>query len=351
MKILYIHLIHTPTLTERKKFFNGTVDYIKKIGEKNGYTIRINIISEPNVDFIDKNIDKFNKRVNYDKDSDDDFNKTINKLNAPQISNIEKHKIIYNSIEHIASLPIKSENDLHLVLEDDVVVSQEYTANFEKLMENMEKLNEWDILFTCLSNKNEPNEDIKLIDSRENFKILLSKSSYFIKPSLAIKLNKYLETFKHTLKHALSRFIWDNKDIKSYILNKHIFLEGTKLGLLLSAVNNNNILYQNNDFINLAKITSLPKIEEREYKFAMELFKRLEPLNSADVLHTMGILYYKMNDYDNAKKVLTESVLLMKKNNGYITNNSEILNNCINMFQYEQDDLEECLKTNGKYHV
>ena len=58
-----------------------------------------------------------------------------------------------------------------------------------------------------------------------------------------------------------------------------------------------------------------------------------------------------MKDYNKSKKLLSDSVINMKKNNGYLTNSSEILNNCINMHQYDQDDLEECIKNKGKYSV
>lgn len=351
MKVLHIYLIHTPTLVDRKKFLNGTIEYVKKIGEKYEYNVKINLITEPNIPDIDRNIDEFNKRVNYDKETDEDFNKTITKLNAPQISNIEKHRLAYQNIKYQADLPLKNNDDLYLILEDDVVISNEYTKNFESLMNVISELDKWDILFTCLSNKNEMDESVKLMDSRDNFKILLSKSSYFIRPETAYKLNEFLNTFKYTLKHAISKFIWDNKDIRSCIVNRHIFLEGTKLGLLLSSVNNNNILFQNNDFINLARLTSAPTIDTEIYSKSMEIYKRLEPLNSADVLHTMGILHYKKEDYENAKKYLTNAVKFMQKNNGYLTNNSEILNNCINMFQYDQDDLEECINKQGKYCV
>lgn len=351
MKILYIHVVHTPTLEERKRYFSGTIEYIKSVGEKYNYSIRINMVTEPNVDYIDANIDAFNKRVNYDKEEDEEFNKTIQKLNAPQISNTEKHRMIYENIKHISELPIKQDKDLHLVIEDDVVVSQEYTKNFEELIENIEKLDKWDILFTCISNKNDTLSDIATIDSRENFKMLLCKSSYIIKPQLAIKLNEYLKTFKYTLKNAISKYIWDNKDVKSYILNRHIFLEGSKLGLLLSSTNNNNILFQNNDFIHLARIASMEEIDDKLLKKALEIYSRIENLKSADVLHTMGILYYKVKDFEKSKRMLSESVMLMKKNNGYLTNTSEILNNCINMYQYEQDDLEDCMKIKGKYDI
>ena len=347
-KTLYLHLIHTPNLLHRKKYINGSVEFIKNLADQNNYEFKINIINEPNTEDIDKDISKYNDRVNYDKDSnDDEFNNLIQKLNAPQISNIEKHRVAYDNITRISS--ISNTDDLHLILEDDVVISQEYSDNVKLLFENINKLQEWDILFTCLSHRNINEEPIELFNSREMFKILLSKSSYFIKPSLASKLYDYLKTFKYILKVALSRYIWDNKDVKSYTLNKHLFLEGSKLGLLLSSTNNNNVLYQNNDFISLARITSLEKITNDQMNDALQIYKRLSNLNSADVLHTMGILFYKAGDYENATKYLVDAVEQMKKNNGYLTNSSEILNNCINMHQYNQPDLEECMKKKSKY--
>lgn len=350
-KTLYIHLIHTESLVQRKKYINGTIDRLKTVSESCDYEFKINIITEPSVDYIDKNIAQFNSRVNYDKDSsDDDFNNLIQKLNAPQISNIEKHRIAYENILNIYNMS-KNKDDLHLILEDDVVISQEYSKNIDILFNNFSKIGKWDILFTCLSHLNVDNNSIDLYDSRDNFKILLSKSSYFINPDVALKLNKYLNTFKYSLKIALSKFIYDNKDVKSFTLNKHIFLEGSKLGLLLSSTNNNNVLYQNNDFIMLARITSNEKISEEQLKEALQIYKRLTNLNSADILHTMGILYYKVGDYVNAKQYLVDAVLNMKKNNGYLTNSSEILNNCINMHQYNQVDLEDCIKRKSKYNI
>lgn len=348
-KILHTFLIHTVSLSNsRKKYINGSIEFIKNVAEKNGYDFKINIITEPSSEYIDTNIDKYNANVNYDKGEDEDFNNLIQKINSNQISNIEKHRVAYNNIESISKSSSSNSNILYLLIEDDIILSNEYSQNIEQLFENIHKL-KYDILFTCLSHKNSETDPIELIDSRENFKILLSKSSYFINPNIVSKLNEYLKTYKYTLKIGLSKFIWNNKDIKSYTLNKHIFLEGSKLGLLLSSTNNNNILYQNNDFITLAKITSIEKILEVQLKEALQIYKRLSSLNSADVLHTMGILYYKVGDYDNAKKYLIDSVLNMKKNNGYLTNGSEILNNCINMHQYNQIDLEECMKKTSKY--
>lgn len=46
---------------------------------------------------------------------------------------------------------------------------------------------------------------------------------------------------------------------------------------------------------------------------------------------------------------MIDACLNIKKYNGYLTKTNEILNNCINMFQYDQIDLEECKKLKSKY--
>jgi len=342
---LVIHLISSTSLKLRKKYITGTLETIKNIAEECKFNVSINIITEPDIEYIEKNIDKYNKRVNYDKTDDNEFNSLNQRLNMPQISNIEKHRNVYTLISNMSSPDI-----LHYILEDDVLVSGDYLNNIKELFNNINNFkDEWDILFTCISN-NEDNKSFKLLKSIDHFKILISKSSYFIKYDTAILLNKFLETIKYNMKVAMSKFIIDNPNINAMILNKHTLLEGSKIGIFLSSINNNNFLYQNNDFIKLTKLLNQNIITPDIITEAEKIYNNnVLNSNNADFQHSMGILYYKMNDYKNAKKYLIEAVLNVKKNDGIITNYSEILNNCINMHQYDQPDIEECLLKPSKY--
>jgi uncharacterized protein HemY len=65
----------------------------------------------------------------------------------------------------------------------------------------------------------------------------------------------------------------------------------------------------------------------------------------------MGVMYYKRKEYDNAKKYMTEACDKMRDNYGYVSKASEILNNAINIYQYDQKQLEECKKKVSKYSV
>lgn len=345
MKTIHLYLIHTPELIHRIKYINSTIDMIKKIVEKNNMILNINTIINPSKDIIENNINIFNSRVKYELEegeyADEQFNKTIAPLNVVQISNIEKHR------EALKNISLLNDDDYYFIIEDDLLISNDYVKNIEDFFSNLEKNNDWDILFTGLSNIDD--EPLKLVDSRGVFKFFILKNSYFIRPLIAKKLYDYLNIFKYTLKNSISKFIWDNKEIRSKITNKHLFLEGSKIGLFLSSINNSNFLYQNNDFVELAKITNKDAITDDDILNAEKIYKRLEHYNNSDIQHTMGLIYYKKKDYKKSKQYMIDACLNIKKYNGYLTKTNEILNNCINMFQYDQIDLEECKKLKSKY--
>jgi tetratricopeptide (TPR) repeat protein len=348
MNKLNLYVIFSQHLDDRLKYINSTIDFIKKKTELQSYEFNINVITEPSKEFIDKNIEAFNKRVNYEKYPDTvenkEFNTLIHPLNSYQISNIEKHREIYRHIMN------KSENELHFIIEDDVVVGQEYITNIDILLKRFKEntLNDWDILFTCLPSMKQ-NETMQLLSTRDHFNIFLSKSSYFIRPSVCKKLLEFTEKFKFTLKNSISRFVFENTDIRSMFLNKHTFLEASKIGIFPSTINPNNFLFQNNQFIALTSISNKTELCDKDIEEAEKLYESTKHMNSADILHIMGIIYYKNKDYANAKKYMTDAVMSLKNNKGYLQQNSEILNNCLNMYQYEQNLLDECLQKQSKY--
>ena len=130
----------------------------------------------------------------------------------------------------------------------------------------------------------------------------------------------------------LSKFIYDNLDIKVGIINKHIFIEGSKIGIVPSSFNKNNLLIFNPDYIRLLQLMN----ENGDIKVAEEIFKKLKSINSADSYHLMGIFYHKNNLNDRAFEYFETSFRLLKEQNGYLGRDSEILNNTINIYQFNQ---------------
>ena len=348
MKVLNVYVVHCDKLKNRIKYINSTLELLKNVSEKNDFNINVKIINEPDADHITKNIDLYNKRVNMEKDTSENadihFNNLIRPLNVHQISNIEAHRNIYSNIHN--------NDELHFVIEDDVVINQQYINNIETFFTNMRNNSfpEWDILFTCTASTSDI--PMELVPSGKPFKVMLSKSSYFIKPKLAQDLIEYFKTFKHTFKYGLSKYIYDNTDVKSFVLNKHTFMEGSKIGLFTSSVNTStNYLYHNINYVTMAKMTSNDTITDEQITDAEKLFETIKDMNNPDILHTMAILYYKHQNYAKAKELMIQACNEIEKGHGIVSKSTDILNNAINMFQYDQPNLEDCKKKNSKYSL
>tara|TARA_Y100000389_G_scaffold133861_1_gene131350 strand:+ start:401 stop:1426 length:1026 start_codon:yes stop_codon:yes gene_type:complete len=341
MNKINIIIIYTEKLINRTRYINSSLTYLKNTLDNYGYITNFIISKKPDEDDILNNISEYNKRVNYDKDENEIFNNLIISLNPCQISNIEKQR---------EALKLTKENELNLIIEDDLIISKDYINNIENLFKKILKNFENDILITSDFIDNNK-EDLELIDFKNYNKMLITKSSYFINKKTADKLYNYLEVFKYDMKIALTKFIIDNKDLDVKMLNKCTFLEGTKIGIFLSSTKNTNFLSQNGSYIEFAKIVNNNLIDDEMFNKANELYKTLEYLDNAEIIHIYSILQYKRGNINDAKKYMKEAVLNLYKNKGYISKTNIILNNSINIYQFNQSMLNECKKIKSKYYV
>lgn len=339
--MINIYIIKSEHLPMRAKSIDITVNKLRSLMKAQKIDSHISYITTPTVEDIQKNINDYNNKIDLTETiEDEDFKKLQNKFNLAQISNLFKHKKAYEFIKN-------STNKHNLILEDDVIILDDFINNFNDFLKLLNKI-EYDILFTCISNNNGGKRlDIEL--STINFKILLSKSSYVLTPETAEKLCNYLEPIRFTIKHSLSKFIYDNKDtLQSYVLNKHLLLEGSKLGLFISTVNPTNQQLQNNKYIEMINLYNKYDTNEAKFEDILDFYTKNGKTNP-EFQHLIGLIYYKKNDYNKALEYLQDAVLNMKKLEGYIPVFNEILNNCINMHKFCQDDITECFKKPGIY--
>ena len=349
MKTLNVYAINTPNLVRRVNYFNTTLSKLSVCASEKNLKVNIISIASPGTDIIEKSIDEFNKRVQYQKDTsptaDEEFNKRIQPLNIHQISNIEKHRSALLKISQ------SFDDELHMILEDDVLIGDDYIGNLSELFNVLSQSNNWtwDVLFTCVADIN--SNPLSVGDSRKNFKFLANKSSYLIKPSTASQLYSHLHTFKHDLKTAISKFVWDNRDINSMVLNRHTLLEGSKVGLFPTSVNNSNFLFQNMAFVQIFNMLKNDVITQDMRQNAEKQYQTIEHFSSPDVLYIMGLMYFKTNNYDKCKEFMTRACNELKIQNGFVSKNSEILNKTIDIFKHQPDEvLDTCKKRTSKYN-
>lgn len=338
-----IYLITSEHLKVRFHHLNQQLGKLKVLLDKKGFRYNFIQINNPSASDIEKNIDKYKEKIDLNKDAikDEDFKGLINPLNTNQLSNFQKQ---LRALEMIKS----SKNKYNYIIEDDFIIIDEFTDNFLELLEKIKTV-DYDLLFTSIA-INENSKDLKFLNSYDFFKVLIAKSSYFITNEYAGKLVDYFDKIRFTYKIHLSYFIYQNKEtIKSLVFNKNILFEGSKIGLFTTSVNNNNFLYQNGEYVKLSQLIGNNEyIDDETVKKAEEIYNN-SGKNNPDFQHTMGLLYYKNKDYKKAKQILIDAVNNIKKNDGLITPQNETLNNCINMHQFEQSDIENVLKLPGIY--
>jgi len=337
-----IYIITSDHLKLRFNNLNNQISKLKEIFDNCNFSYNFHQINNPSSNDIEKNLDKYKEMVSLKKEEieDEDFKNQVIPINTSQISNISKHLKAYELIKN-------SNDKYHFIIEDDIIIIEEFICNINFLLSKITTI-EYDLILSGIA-INQSGE-LKFLNSFNYFKVLISKSSYFISKDCAINLIDFHNKIRFPMKLSLSYYIWKNKDtIKSFVCNKNIFFEGSKIGLFPTSINNNNFLYQNGDFVKLTQL-----IGDNEY-VPNEIIKKAEDIynnsgkNNPDFLHTLGLAYYKNKNFKKAKDTLIEAVMALKKNDGYICQHNEILNNCINMHQYEQSDIENALKLSGIY--
>jgi GR25 family glycosyltransferase involved in LPS biosynthesis len=338
-----IYILTSENLKLRFNHLNQQIVRLKGLFDKADYNYQFYQINNPSSSDIEKNLDKYKDRVILNKDeiTDNDFKNLVAPINTSQLSNFMKQ---LKALEMIKN----GKNKINFIIEDDIMIIDDFANNFLILLEKL-KTQEFDLIFTSVAiNDNSP--DFKFLKSLEYFKVLISKSSYFVTNDCASKLLSYFEKIRFNYKMNLSYYIWENKDtINSLIFNKNLLFEGSKIGLFSTSINNNNFLYQNGEYVKLAQLIGNHEyLDDEVVKKAEEIYNS-SGKNNPDFQHSLGLVYYKNKNYKKAKETLIDAILNLKKTDGLISQHNEALNNCINMHQFEQSDIENVLKLPGIY--
>jgi GR25 family glycosyltransferase involved in LPS biosynthesis len=335
-----IYVIKSEHLKQRCKMLLNTLDLICGIMTKNNYKIKIINILTPTIEEIETNLGEYDKKINLNNDDiiDPDFKAAQVKFNLAQLSNLHKHIHAYELIK-------KSKTKHNFIIEDDIILLDDHKNNFTDFIKSLHTFN-YDLLLTCLAMNEDNNSKLNIIPIKNYFKILLTKNSYFITPSTAEKLFEYMNIIRFPMKLSLSKFLFDNKDtLKLYMLNKHTIFEGSKLGFFPTSVNTNNYLLQNNSYITL---TTMYNDNEKDLNKVYNHYVNFGKDNP-DFLHILGLIYYKNKRYKEAIEFLKLAVINFKKNDGYMIQFNETINNCINIHQFYQDDIKDCFNKKGLY--
>lgn len=350
--ILYIYLIHTESCTIRGIRIHGIIQQLRLVAMRVGYDVIIRLVLKPNADTLESNMSEMQNKVNYSSVNDDFFDSQRAILSMPMISNIEKQKKAWEHAKKISKYN-KNSNDLHLIIEDDLfIVPGIGLTNFKEFLEkhiNEQISSDWDLLFLSVSKSNE-NDELTINDYHSTgLSILPSKEAYFINPEIIPTLLSEFEVYRFHFRTQLSYVMKKNKLIRPKFLSKRCFLDGSKLGLIPSTIHSNNILIYNREYMELFMIKNSDKNITSEISNINKLFKSLESLNSPDVFYIYGSLLLKAGNINDAEKYLRLAINEIKRQQGILNNNSDIMNILIELYKNKQNDIKEIQKKPSIY--
>ena len=343
---IHIFLIHSKHLTHRSSRFQNTLRSINDVAKNNNYMVKTQIILQHEPDEIQSKIEDLNKKVSYDSINDDDFDKQRYMLSVQLISNIEKHKEAWSRIQNMPNNP----HDLYLILEDDATLFPECVHNFDELL----KMNHssWDMLILGLSVNSPPSNISEFINFRESLKIIPSKEAYCLKPATAKLFLENSTGYKFTMRLHLSYLIKMHSQIKVVFPKKRIFIDGSKLGIFPSTLHPTNILSFNSEYVQMHQyIQKSPEEIKKNLTQIQKLYKTIENLHSPDAMHLYGVLLKKIGRLSEAEDVFTEGIQELKKQQGFLNNQSEIATNLVDLYKNLQKDIDTIDIKNAKYSV
>ena len=130
----------------------------------------------------------------------------------------------------------------------------------------------------------------------------------------------------------LSRF----NGIKFTFYNSNVFVNGSKFGVFVSALDPNNKLFMNPDYNKIGMLLSKDELESDGIKTITQIEKRLQFKDHPDFQYIFGLFYVKQKNYKKALSYFEDAYKNYNSNDSVINAESEFLQDYIKLFKHLQ---------------
>ena len=315
--VFYIHGIHTSSLRNRQPALHQSMQSLRLAAQKAGFEVIPRLVLSPNPSDIQEALKNYEGRIDYSKPTDPPFASEIeahiHTLNLQEISNLEKHRKVWEFIGTSTS-----PEGLHMVIEDDVTLHPESVSSLPEVIQQAAASGG----LTALCTMKRP--------------LWLSKECYIISHAVASELFAATQKIKFNVRGHLSLWAIENQDRTTYA---RATIDGSKLGLFPSAVHTHNPLIFNKDYNEMLEIMATTKGETAiaAYipRFDATCTKMSPP--SPDFLHLLGILNHRAGQNARAKELFMMAINEIVRQGGILSTTSEILTNALAINKHLQD--------------
>jgi GR25 family glycosyltransferase involved in LPS biosynthesis len=331
--MLNVHVIHAKYLVNRVGIFEMLLTRLKQANMLNA----VNMITDkdPAEIVAEDVVNVFSKVHLPQEDKLVHFNAVIKPLGATQISNCLKHKM---ALEAVASCP--DDNQMHLVIEDDILFNDEVVASLQKAMDHAKQ--------TAASNGNRlmmflgvpsAQTDTTLVRNvTDTFRFLPCNDSYLINNVAARAILPHFLPMRFPVHLQFTFAAARIEGMPLQMIAPNVFIDGTKLGVFPSNVEPNNRLLFNSVYNRLSQMIDAYDDKEASTKPEIEeLFKAFEYKSNPEYMYLKAKYEVKKGNFDFAMALFKHTYSQYDAIGAPLSQGSEFMKDYMRLFREFQD--------------
>lgn len=327
VKRIKIFVLHAEILQVRKQIIESLIQKLKTVKELH---VDHEYVTDYDVDKIP--LDKIKDFVQLGKnEAYPSYDQFLKNLHIKFVSNGLKH---YSALTKASVLT--SEYDYFMILEDDVLYSDDINHSLVALLEKQET---WDIVMLGQPVNHDhqvldKDKGVTLLDIKSQFNVMPCCDSYIIKnTSIKSVLTPFLPIKYQTNIH-LSYLFESNPDLIVKSAWPNLFIDGTKFGVYISSIETNNRLFLNPQYNTVMKHIFTDPMNEKQIEEAIKSFPFKD---HPDFKYLSGIFEIRRKKYNEAKAIFDDCYTIYEQNHNLLNGESEFMFNYMNLFKHFQD--------------
>jgi len=313
------------------KKYNMRLQTLNNLINKLVSGFKVNIIDSYNHDCLTQDDIRSNIVLENPK-SNTYFDGLVKSMHVKQVSQLLKHKC---ALQTFTSQDVF---DTMLVIEDDVLCSENIHDELEKALKILQENQDIDLLMLgCPTPRAMSDKGQQLAKVLDYFKLLPTSDAYLIRKQSALKLLAQFSPAHFQLNTHLSYLAYQSK-INLYMLAPNVFVNGSKYGVYVSSLDPNNKLFMNADYNTLVMLNAKPSYSQQEYDEVVNMAKSISLREHPDFQVCFGNFFMRIGKYDIAKEFYDNAYKTYVNNDCILNNESEFMMNYTRVFKYLQTD-------------
>ena len=330
---LQIYVIHAQHLSIRLPIINQLIERLN--ASKLFESVTMELVTQYDPKDIDTHVVR--QLVQLSKDTGIDFyNELVKNMHIKQVSNMLKHLMAIRKVADAhAADSLRAVNTTYLILEDDVVYSEDVATILQKTIDGIHQFTSpWDMVMLGIPALHMENPS-PIVPVTSMFRIMPCCDSYIVNPKTAEHIASQLLPIRMPTQQMFSYIGEKNTDIHILMTVPNVFVDGSKLGIYISNVTPNNKLFLNKDYNKLHNIAHKPadQITLEDMTDVKTALEGIRFTTHPDIIYLNALYKAKTGAPKEALELYTQALQSYQQNDAIINNESEFLVDYMRVFK------------------